>query len=234
MATKVKATYELVDVVSAAIIVYEDQGFVRSGAGHTEYDNDGNIVKEVKDNKTAVKSRLSSSEPFNPKTIKSATDLIDTFNSKMMLKKMSGSVSSFDENIIKCFRDENVSENFLISIIASLPHSLTVDKQREKISDKMAQLKHSSNYFGNKGERYKLSVEVLDVKYIQTSSVYMITTVYAGRDVIKFWWRDQPDISDIIKDKNINIVGTVNKHENSKYTGCKETMLNRVKFNAGS
>ena len=94
----------------------------------------------------------------------------------------------------------------------------------------MAQLKHSSQFFGNKGTRYDINVQIIDVKYIQTSSVYMITGVYAGKDIIKFWWRDQPDLSDIITGKTVRIRGTVNKHENSKYTGAKETMLNRVKI----
>ena len=102
--------------------------------------------------------------------------------------------------------------------------------KRESVNDKMAQLKHSSNYFGNKGTRYNISINILDVKFIQTSSVYMITGIYAGKDIIKFWWRDQPDLSDIITGKTISIRGTVNKHENSKYTNAKETMLNRVKI----
>ena len=70
----------------------------------------------------------------------------------------------------------------------------------------------------------------MDVKFIQTSNIYMITTVYAKKDLIKFWWRDQPDISSIINGKNIKIRATVNKHELSKYTNAKETMVNRVKI----
>ena len=85
-------------------------------------------------------------------------------------------------------------------------------------------------YFGTRGKRYDINVKVLDVKFIQTSDVYMITTVYAEKDIVKFWWRDQPDISDIINGKTIKIRGTVNKHELSKYTNAKETMVNRVKI----
>ena len=64
----------------------------------------------------------------------------------------------------------------------------------------------------------------------RTSNVYMISTCYAEKDIVKFWWRDQPDISDIIANKTIKIRATVNKHELSKYTGAKETMVNRVKI----
>ena len=94
----------------------------------------------------------------------------------------------------------------------------------------MTSLKHSSQYFGTKKKRYDMNVQVLDVKYIQTSDIYMITTIYAKKDIIKFWWRDQPDISDIIADKTIKIRATINKHELSKYSNAKETMVNRVKL----
>lgn len=228
--TKNRIAFALTDVVAASIEVYNSQGFVRSGHGHHEYNDDGEWIKTIHDNKTAVKERLATEEPFSEQATAEARELIDTINSKLMLKKMTGDLGSFDDNILKSLRDEDVTENFKISIIASLPHSLQVDKRREEVSDRMGQLKHSSQFFGNKGTRYDINVEVLDVKFIQSSNVYMITGIYAKKDVIKFWWRDQPDISDIIQGKTIKIRGTVNKHENSKYTGCRETMLNRVKI----
>ena len=60
----------------------------------------------------------------------------------------------------------------------------------------------------------------------------MITTVQNSKNIIKFWWRDQPDISDIIDGKVIHVRGTVNKHEKSKYSNAHETMINRVKIYA--
>lgn len=227
---KNRISFSTLDVMAAAIEVYNTQGFIRSGDGHYEYNDEGVVIKKVSDNKTTVRERLDTEEPFSEAQLTEAQGVIDTINSKLMLKKMTGSLGSFDDNILKALREEDVTENFKISIIASLPHSLQVDKKREEISDRMGQLKHSSQFFGEKGQRYDINVNILDVKYIQSSSVYMITSVYAGKDVIKFWWRDQPDISDIISGKTIKIRGTVNKHENSKYTGCRETMMNRVKI----
>jgi len=81
-----------------------------------------------------------------------------------------------------------------------------------------------------KGTRYDIDVDVLDVKYIQSSDVFMITTVYNKENIIKFWWREQPDISDIINEKTISIRGTVKAHELSKFSGAKETLINRVKI----
>ena len=91
-------------------------------------------------------------------------------------------------------------------------------------------MRFDSEYFGEVKQRYDIEVEVMDVKFIQSSAVYMITTVYNKKDIIKFWWRDQPDLTDIIDGRVINIRGTVNRHEVGKYTQAKETMLNRVKI----
>lgn len=218
----------VVDIIAASIIVYNDQGFIKSGYGHVEYDDEGNVIREVKDNKSMINDMLTKGVSFTDEQITQANELADSINGKMMLKKLTGQLNNFEANVVKALSD--TPNNFAVSIIASLPHSIAIDKKREAVNDRMAQLKHSSQFFGNKGTRYDINVQIIDVKYIQTSSVYMITGVYAGKDIIKFWWRDQPDLSDIITGKTVRIRGTVNKHENSKYTGAKETMLNRVKI----
>ena len=217
-----------IDIVAAAIIVYNDQGFVKSGYGHYEYDDDGKIVREVKDNKSMISEMIVNGRTFTDEELQAANELSDSINGKMMLKKLTGQLNNFEANVVKALSE--APNNFAVSIIASLPHSIAVDKKREAVNDRMAQLKHSSQFFGEKGNRYDINVEIVDVKYIQTSSVYMITGVYAGKDIVKFWWRDQPDVSDIITGKTIGIRGTVNKHEKSRYSDAKETMLNRVKI----
>ena len=218
----------VVDIIAASIIVYNDQGFIKSGYGHVEYDDEGNVIREVKDNKSMINDMLAKGVSFTDEQITQANELADSINGNMMLKKLTGQLNNFEANVVKALSE--TPNNFAVSIIASLPHSIAIDKKREAVNDRMAQLKHSSQFFGNKGTRYDINVQIIDVKYIQTSSVYMITGVYAGKDIIKFWWRDQPDLSDIITGKTVRIRGTVNKHENSKYTGAKETMLNRVKI----
>lgn len=218
------------DVMCAAIAVYNKQGFIRSGQGYTDNSNPDIDPIETFDNKTVIMAQyLDTKHKFTQEQYDEANTLIDSINGKLMLKKMTNNLNNFEQNVAKVLNDVDVNK-FAISIIASLPHSVSIDKKREEVEDSMASLKHSSQYFGEKSKRYDLSVKVLDVKYIQTSDIYMITTVYAKKDIIKFWWRDQPDISDIISNKTIKIRGTVNKHELSKYTNAKETMVNRVKI----
>lgn len=220
----------VVDIMCAAVQVYNKQGFIRSGAGYTDTDTESGDPIIVEDNKTKIVDIIEDPNmSFTAEEQKEANNLIDSINGKLMLKKMTNNLNNFEQNVAKALAEPNVNK-FAISIIASLPHSVAIDKKREIVEDKMSSLKHSSQYFGQRGKRYDISVKVLDVKYIQTNDIYMITTIYADKDIIKFWWRDQPDISDIISDKTIKIRGTVNKHELSKYSNAKETMINRVKI----
>lgn len=226
-----KKPYEnisVIDVVCAAVDVYNTQGFIKSGYGRTDYTDPEKPVV-INDNKTCIVEKLSSNKSFSDETLKSAISLVETIEGKLMFKKLTGNLSSFEKSVVDALSAEKIT-NFVISIIASLPHSIQIDKKRQTVEDKIATLKHSSKYFGEKGKRYDINVDVLDVKFIQSSSIYMITTVYAQKDIIKFWWRDQPDLSDIISGKTVKIRGTVNKHEISKYTTAQETMLNRVKL----
>jgi|TARA_B110000908_G_scaffold163857_1_gene210995 hypothetical protein len=220
------------DVMCVAIAVHEDQGFIRSGQGYVDCAQDEGDPIEIFDNKTEIGEILNNkvlyTKVVNEYSTK-ATELVDHINGKLMIKKMTNNLNNFESNVVKALSEADVSK-FSVSIIASLPHSVTVDKKREVVADKMVSLKHSSQYFGAKGKRYDIAVEVLDVKFIQSSNIYMITACYAKKDIIKFWWRDQPDLVDIIADKVIKIRGTVKNQEVSKYSDSKETMLNRVKI----
>jgi hypothetical protein len=220
------------DVMCVAIKVHEKQGFIRSGQGYIDTTTDSETEVRIEDNKSEIGKILSSKARttaiVNEYSSK-GTDLVDHINGKLMIKKMTNNLNNFEANVVKALSEADVSK-FSVSIIASLPHSVTVDKKREVVADKMVSLKHSSQYFGEKSKRYDLAVEVLDVKFIQSSNIYMISACYMGKDIIKFWWRDQPDISDIVADRVIKIRGTVKNHEVSKYSDSKETMLNRVKI----
>ena len=56
-----------------------------------------------------------------------------------------------------------------MAVIASIPHMNEVDKKRKAVEDKIEALRFESEYFGDKGQRYDLELEVIDVKYISDS-----------------------------------------------------------------
>ena len=221
-----------VEALALAIETYNQQGFIRSGEGfqQTDYET-GEVLNETKDNKSIVIEKITAGFQPSDELMEEAKAIIDKFNGRYMLKKLTSTLSNFEQGVAQAF-DAKELTNFNVAVLASIPHMNEVDKKRKAVEDKIEELRFESEFFGDKGQRYDLQLEVIDVKYIQSSSVYMITTVQNSKNIVKFWWRDQPDISDIIDGKTISIRGTVNKHEKSKYTNAYETMLNRVKINA--
>lgn len=229
--------YTPVTALAIAYEVYQKQGFVRSGMGYVECimptGFDGNpVYRTIKDNKSEVLSLMEQDYTPTVEMVERASKTIDRINGKMMIRKISEKLSSFENSLANSIN--NPLDKYHVSIIASIPHSEIVDAKREKLEDRMATLKHHSEFFGDKGRRYDIAVEVLDAKYIQSREIYMITVLANNRDIVKFWWRDQPDLCDLIDGKMITIRGTVNRHEKNKFNSAKETMLNRVSITSVS
>ena len=220
--------YTVLDALAFAIEIHEQQGFVKSGHGTVRIADDGETEIRIFDNKTCILEKIKSEKIPESKYMDQAKEMLDRINGKLMLKKLTSSSNSFENSLIKALNED--LNKFAVSLIASMPNSIVIDQEREMLNDKMSKIKHTSQYFGKKGTRYDIDVDVLDVKYIQSSDVFMITTVYNKENIIKFWWREQPDISDIINEKTISIRGTVKAHELSKFSGAKETLINRVKI----
>lgn len=226
MKKNIYENYTPAEVLALAIEVSAKQGFVKSGNGFYAYDEDMNRY-EVKDNKTVIVELISAGVQPNPTSVETAKEYIDAINGRLMLKKMAGTMNNFESGLVAAI--EKDVTNFHVSIIASIPNSIEVDRKRSLLDQRLEELKPTSEHIGSRGQRFDLEVEVIDCKFIQSSGVFMITTVHKNKDVVKFWWRDQPDISDIIEGKTIMIRGTVNKHEINKFAhNIKETMLNRV------
>lgn len=220
--------YTVLDALAFAIQVHEEQGFVKSGHGTVRLAEDGETEIRILDNKTMILNKIKQDLKPEPVYADKAKDMLDRINGKLMLKKLTSSANSFEQSLIKVLSED--LNKFAVSLIASMPNSVEIDKRREQVNDQLAKVKHTSQFYGKKGTRYEIDVTVLDVKYIQSSDVYMVTCIHKNKDIVKFWWREQPDISDLIDGKQIVIKGTVKTHEQSKYSGAKETLVNRVKI----
>lgn len=224
------AEYNPVQTLALALSVYDKHGFVRSGEGYNVYDNEGNYTHTVEDTKTQVMNAMKACEQPSAEYIAQAEKVKDKFEAKFMMKKFGNGLTDFENNVAKAFAAGNSLTSFQVAIIASIPNMNKIDEKRKMVEDRIDELRLKSKYFGQVRHRYDLEVEVLDCKFIQNSGVYMITTIHANKDIVKFWWRDQPDVSDIIEGKTIRIRGTVNRHEHGKFSLAEETMFNRVKI----
>jgi len=220
--------YTVLDALAFSIEIHEQQGFVKSGHGTVRIADDGETEIRIFDNKTCILEKIKSGKIPESKYMDQAKEMLDRINGKLMLKKLTSSSNSFENSLIKALNED--LNKFAVSLIASMPNSIVIDQKREALNDKMSKIKHTSEFYGKKGTRYDINVNVLDVKYIQSNDVYMVTCIHKQSDIIKFWWREQPDISDLINGKELLIKATVKTHEQSKYSGAKETLVNRVKI----
>lgn len=218
-----------VHVLALAVETQDLQGFIRSGEGYTEYGDDHEIISMHFDNKTMVIQDILDKKQPTAKSLEKAQKIIEKFEAKFVMKKLTTGLNNFEEGVVNSFSSKKLGI-FNVAVLASIPNMHLVDKKRKKIEDKLEEVRFSSRHFGVVKQRYDLSVYVIDSKYIQKSAVYMITALYNGVDIIKFWWRDQPDLSDMINESTVHIRGTVNKHEIGRFTHAQETFVNRVQI----
>ena len=54
----------------------------------------------------------------------------------------------------------------------------------------------------------------------------MVTCVDENENIVKFFYSKEPDISGLLEGKSIVLTGKVKQHDISKFSQCKETVIN--------
>jgi len=218
------AAYTPVQVLALSLDIYNRLGFVRSNEGYWNADDEF-----VNDSKTELNTALAAQKQPTTDQLNEAQAISDKFNGRFMMKKLTDSINSFEQGVADSLDADKEFTPFQIAIIASIPNMNQVDLKRQEVADRLEQVQFKSKHFGELKSRYDIEVEIVDCKFIQRTGVYIITSLLDD-NIIKFWWRDQPDINDIIKGRKLRIRATVNKHEYGRFTKTQETMVNRVKI----
>ena len=139
-----------------------------------------------------------------------------------------GTLNSFEDGVIKSIGVEETS-GFGISVIASLPTSLRVAKKRDNLDDWFDDHRNKSEFVGRRGERLRFKALVRDVKFIAKYGIHLVTCVDENENIVKFFYSKEPDISGLLEGKSIVLTGKVKQHDISKFSQCKETVINYVK-----
>ena len=227
MRKKIKITYPIDQVIQLAIIVDDEQGFIKSGYGYYDHKTEKNTF----DNKSAIVNMLVGNDKMpeiSQSIVEQAQNLKETMRNNLIAKKLMGTLSSFETSVSEILSKDEV-DGFGISIIASLPNSLRVQNKRDSLEDWFESMRDKSEFVGKVGDRIKMDVLVKDVKYINKYGIHVVTCVNEN-DIIKFFFNREPDISGIVEGKNIVMTGKVKTQDVSKFSGCKETVFNYVKI----
>ena len=225
---KQRPEYNTTQILQLAVIVDNNQGFIKSGFGY--YDRE--TEQTVYDNKTAIMNYVQGIEPLpeiTDEVNRAVDDITDGFRDELIAKKLSGDLNSFEDSVLKAISNVT-TDSFGVSIIASLPNSFRVQKKRQTLEDWFDSLRNTSEFVGKIGERVKMEVIVKDVKYIAKFGIHLVTCVNKDNNIVKFFFNKEPDIAGILEGKTVKLTGKIKTHDVSKFSNCKETVFNYVKI----
>jgi hypothetical protein len=227
--TKPKKLYDIMEALAVAIAVDRTQGFIKSGSGYYDFER----KVSVHDNKTSIQKILDKADHLDikvtPEDREQATNTKEYFDSLLVMKKVTGSINGFEDTVGKVLNGSQV-DVYGLSILASLPNSMRIQRQRDEMSDFYDNARHNSNYIGTIGQRCKFRVYIKDIKFIAKFSIHLVTAVEGQSNLIKFFWSKDPDVSDLLVGREFNVTGFVKEQSVSKFSNCKETVINRVRL----
>lgn len=224
---KTETVYNVDQVLQLSVYVDDQQGFIKSGFGF--YDSDRG--EETKDNKTAIFHYINGTVDMPAITEdqkERANSIREYFKGTLVAKKLMGTLNSFEDGVIKSIGN-NETNSFGVSVIASLPNSLRISKKRDDLDDWFDNLRDKSEFIGKRGDRLRFGAYVRDVKFIAKYGIHLVTCVDKDENIVKFFFSKEPDIAGLLEGRNVTITGKVKQHDVSKFSQCKETVINYVR-----
>jgi hypothetical protein len=228
MTKRQKPTYNTQQILQLAIYVDKAQGFVKSGYGYYDQEN----ATMIYDNKTTIMNYINGEAEMpeiDQDIMTQVEEIIESFKLELIGKKMSGRINDFETNVLQSISNETV-EAFGVAVLASLPNSFRVQSKRQTLDEWFDAHRKTSEFVGVIGDRIKLAVHIKDVKFISKYSIHLVTCVDNNKNIIKFFFNKEPDISGIIEGKDAMLTGKVKTHDISKFSDCKETVFNYVRI----
>jgi len=223
--SKKVSTWNTNEVIATAIAVDRKQGFIRSGYGYT----DQNGV-EIKDNKTAIMHHLLTRDTIEitDQDRADAEELKEHFAGSMTFKKLGGTLNDFETAILALVNKDEI-DTYGVAVAASLPNSMRHSAKRDAVKERLDSLIAVSEAVGVQNKRGHFTLDVVDVTFIKKMGIHMVTCIEGGKNVVKFWFSKDPDVTGILEGNSITVTAFVKSQGKSKYSNCMETMINRVK-----
>ncbi len=228
---KTNPEFPTLDVIATAIAVDNKQGFIRSGQGYTKVNDDGS-EEVIKDNKTILLHSLlnKEGEGIKPTTSdrEAAVHLVDDVTGRLTMKKLGGNLNEFETALMENVTAEKVGV-YGVALIASIPNTQKHQVKRDTVKDKLDNLISSSEVVGTMSTRSMFTLDIIDITFVKKMSIFMVTGLENKKNVVKFWFSKDPDITGILEGKTVTLAGFVKSQGKSKYSNCQETIINRVK-----
>ena len=232
---KSQPEFSTIRVLELSVYIDDLQGFIKSGFGYYDHVTE----KKIYDNKNTILNYLQGVEGFEsmPELTddqrERANGTREYFKQSLVAKKLMGTMNDFEEGVMRAVGTD-FTDSFGISVIASLPNSRRVATKRESLDDWFDNLRDKSEFVGQRGDRIRFNALVRDVKFIAKYGIYLVTCLDDNENIVKFFFSKEPDIAGLLENKRMVLTGKVKTHDISKFSQCKETVINYVRIEESS
>lgn len=209
--------FPVLDVMAAACAAHRVNGFVKKADVYQRH------ADKVPNSRLLYQHFYGEQKlDMSPADYEQAEHVIE-YLTGLTFKAFERELTDFEQNTLKLVTSEEIDSSSL-GIAASLPkvYLNKLDQDRWEIRER--ELTESSEYVGELHKRCNFDLVVENIRYIKTTGSNLYCCSVDGKHVVKFFGEGYGNVGDII-----HVAGFVKSQQISKYSGGKETMINRIK-----
>ena len=147
-------------------------------------------------------------------------------------KALERPLTDFERKVLALVTAPSVDKSTL-GIAASLPNVYQNKLKSDEWTDRERELGATSDYVGKENTRCTFEATVEFLKYVPSTMSWLVTTSVDNKHILKFFM-PEANYKKLHVGSTYTLAGYVKPHSQNKYTGFKETMINRVKIDANS
>jgi hypothetical protein len=210
------------DVVAIACAVFREQGFVKRG----EYQALVEDEKPKQPNSSILYNHFLNDVKVEVRDEdKVLAEVIIDYLRGLSFKAFERGLTEFETNVLKFVNVETVTKDKL-GIAASLPQVYQRKLDADAWTIREAELADASEYVGGLNRRSEFTVVIEHIRSIPSTSSWLYTCSEGDKNIFKFF--STSNVGEV--GQTIKLSAYVKAQEVSKYSGGKETMVNRVKI----
>lgn len=210
------------DVVAVACAVFREQGFIKRG----DYQTLAEGEQPKQPNSSILYNHFLNDVKIQVRDEdKVLAEVIIDYLRGLSFKAFERGLTEFETNVLKFVNVEAVTKDKL-GIAASLPQVYQRKLDADAWTIREAELAETSEYVGALNRRGNFTVVIEHVRSIPSTFSWLYTCSEGGKNIFKFF---STSIAGEVG-QTITLSAYVKGHEVSKYSGGKETMVNRVKI----
>lgn len=153
-----------------------------------------------------------------------AIDVIDYLKG-LSFKAFERGLTDFEQNVLKLVTAD-MADRSELGIAASLPKVFQNKNEQDTWEVRERELAETSEYVGELRKRCDFDLVIENIRYIKTTGASLYCCSVDGKHVVKFF---SDDVNWGKVGDRIQLAGYVKSQAVSKYSGGKETMINRIK-----